>query len=342
MTLHLHALGHFHPRNEITNALLESLDIGTSDDWIVDRVGIRARRTVLPLDYIRQTRNADVRAAREAAEQTHAQLGAEAARMALARAGLSADQVGLLICGSSAPAHGTPADASFVARELGLQALAFDVNSACSSFVTQLTALSWMDPARLPDFILLVCSENLTTVTDYGDRSTCVLFGDGAAAAVISTRIPGCAEVLHAAAASDPSGAGKVVIPRTGYFSQDGRAVQMFAIRRTRQGFEALRDAALQSPGAGQRPLHFVGHQANLRVLEQVCKRSEISPALHHSNVETRGNTGCASAPSALSMHWEQFGAQDDVALVVVGGGLSWARALLRFHAPAAKAEAKA
>ena len=105
----------------------------------------------------------------------------------------------------------------------------------------------------------------------------------------------------------------------------------MFAIRRTRSGYEALRDV-VDEEGAG-RDLHFIGHQANMRVLEQVCKRCEIPAERHHANVDTRGNTGCPSAPSVLSAQWEKFTPRDDVALVVVGGGLTWSRALVRFDA---------
>ena len=105
MALNLLGLGHFHPVNEISNSFLESLDIGTDDEWILERVGIRSRRTVLPLDYIRQTRNAESRASGEAAEWTNAELGAQAAQMALERAGISAGDVGLVVGGSCARAR---------------------------------------------------------------------------------------------------------------------------------------------------------------------------------------------------------------------------------------------
>ncbi|MEN8162096.1 MAG: ketoacyl-ACP synthase III, partial [Myxococcota bacterium] len=85
--MHLHGLGHFHPENELSNRFLEELDIGTTDEWIVDRVGIRARRTVLPLEYVRDTKNQDVRAASEAALHTSAEMGARAAELAIRRAG---------------------------------------------------------------------------------------------------------------------------------------------------------------------------------------------------------------------------------------------------------------
>jgi 3-oxoacyl-[acyl-carrier-protein] synthase-3 len=331
VTLHLHGLGHFHPENEITNRFLEELDIGTNNEWIVERVGIRARRTALPLDYIRSTRNRDLRAAPEAALYTTAQLGARAAELALARAGIERSRIGMVISGSSAPAVVCPAEAAFVAKELGIEVPCFDLNSACTTFLAQLYHLSLMNPELLPDFVLIVQSEELTSVVDYSDRNTAVLFGDAAAAAIVSLRIPGRARVLCVNAQSSPAGADKVLIPRTSYFRQDGRAVQMFAIKRTREGYERLVEARRDDPEAEARPLHFVGHQANLRVLEQVCERCEIPAALHHANVELHGNTGGASAPSVLSMEWEKWQAHDDVAVSVVGGGLTWARALIRF-----------
>ena len=103
MTLYVHGLGHFHPENEITNKFLESLDIGTSDEWIMERVGIRSRRTVLPLDYIRETRNADPREAERVNVYDNGQLGARAAKLAVERAGISMSDIGMVIGGGCAP-----------------------------------------------------------------------------------------------------------------------------------------------------------------------------------------------------------------------------------------------
>jgi 3-oxoacyl-[acyl-carrier-protein] synthase-3 len=250
---------------------------------------------------------------------------------ALARSGVDRSRIGIVLSGSSAPSVTCPAEAAFVAKELGIEVPAFDLNSACTTFLAQLYHLTLMHPDRLPDFVLIVQTESLTTVVDYSDRNTAVLFGDGAAAAVVSLRVPGRARVLHVNAQSSPAGADKVLIPRTGYFGQDGRAVQMFAIKRTREGYERVVEARRDDPEAEARPLHFVGHQANLRVLEQVCERCSIPPERHHANVELHGNTGGASAPSVLSMEWEKWQPHDDVAVSVVGGGLTWARALVRF-----------
>ncbi|MGH7855815.1 MAG: 3-oxoacyl-ACP synthase III family protein, partial [Candidatus Binatia bacterium] len=290
-----------------------------------------SRRTILDLDYIRTTKNRDLRAAAEASTHSNAELGRQAAEMAIARAGISPSDVGMVIGGGSVPESLTPADAAYIARELGIEAPVFDVNSACTSFLVQVNLLAMMRPEALPDFVLIVVPEAVTRVVDYGDRSAAVIWGDGAAAAVVSTKLAGRAEVLGARMASDPAGADKVVVPRLGYFDQEGRAVQMFAIKKTEIVYRELRDEF----ATDGRTLHFVGHQANLRMLQNVCERCDIPPERHHANVETRGNTAAASSPSVVSMRWEEWGPTDDVAVVGVGAGLTWAGYLLRFGSAA-------
>jgi 3-oxoacyl-[acyl-carrier-protein] synthase-3 len=330
-SLQLLGLGHFHPETEITNRFLEELDIGTNDEWIMERVGIRSRRTVLPLDYIRATRNRDPRAALEASTLTQAELGRRAAEMALARAGVSSEDVGLVIAGASCSDWSSPAEACAIACALGIEAPALDVNSACTSLFAQLWLLSCMRPEALPDVVLLVAPEALTRVVDYADRTASVIWGDGAAAAVVSFRRPGAAEILDHTLASSPAGFEKVVVPRLGHFAQDGRAVQLFAIKKTIALLRTLQARFLSST----RRLHFVGHQANLRMLENVCRSCDVPDDLHHSNVEHYGNTAAASAASVVSMRWEKWQPGDDVALVGVGSGLTWSSALLRFGAAA-------
>src|SRR5260221_1007669 len=133
----LHAIGHFHPENLITNAFLQELGLETDETWILDRVGIRTRHTVLPLDYIRQTKNRDVRAAQEAALYSNAETGKRAALMALERAGLKPSDIGMVISGGCAPDECIPAEACRVAESLNIDAPALDINSACSSFAAQ-------------------------------------------------------------------------------------------------------------------------------------------------------------------------------------------------------------
>jgi 3-oxoacyl-[acyl-carrier-protein] synthase-3 len=327
VSLYLHGIGHFHPENQITNAFLEALDIGTTEAWILDRVGIRVRRTVMSLDYIKQTRNRDIRAAAEASKYTNAEMGARAARMAIERAGISPGDIGMVITGSSAPDTLSPADACNVAAALGLEVPAFDMNSACTSYFIPIHLLSMMQPDKLPPFVLVVAPESLTRTVDYNDRTTAVLWGDGAAAAVLSTRERGRAEYIGTMLDSSPSGHDKVVVPRYGYFRQDGQAVQKFAVKRTADSLKRIREAHANASGK----VAFIGHQANLRMLESVCKLCSIPAERHFSNVEQFGNTAAAGSPSVLSMHWDEWKKDDEVAVVGVGAGLTWAGYLLRF-----------
>jgi 3-oxoacyl-[acyl-carrier-protein] synthase III len=328
--LYLHALGHFHPETLISNAFLESLDIGTDEAWILDRVGIRQRHTVLPLDYIRSTLNRDPRGAQEAATLTNGQTGARAALMALDRAGRAVSEVGLVLSGSCSPDECIPAEANRVAQALGVDAPALDLSSACSSFASQLYFLEAMRPEKLPDFILVVNPENSTRVVDYSDRSTCVLWGDCSTAALVSPRIPGPWKVTETRLSGDPSGAEKVRVPRLGHFTQQGSVVQKFAIQRTAETLEALREVYLaRNPAKTEAEVDFIGHQANLRMLESVARRCRVPAGRHHYNVDARGNVGSAGAPSVLSERWGTQALGDAVALCVVGSGLTWAGVLL-------------
>ena len=328
MTLNLLGLGHFHPENEITNRFLEELDIGTNDEWILERTGIHCRRTALPLDYIRETRNQDPREATRAAVISNASMGARAAEMALARAGVSVADVGLVIGGGCAPDTVTPAEACNIGAELGVEAACVDISSACSSFIAGVYMLSLMDPSKLPDVVLLVTAEPMTGTVDYNDRASAVLWGDGALAAVLSTRHRGRASLLGQTLMSDPAGNEKVVVPRLGHFRQEGRTVQRFAIRKTSDLYMKSREAFRQE----DRAFHFIGHQANLRMLESVCARCEIPADRHHSNCEFFGNTAGASSGGVISQHWDKWTANDDLSVVGIGSGLTWGSYLMRFH----------
>ncbi|HKU42304.1 MAG TPA: ketoacyl-ACP synthase III [Polyangiales bacterium] len=327
MSVYLHGIGHSHPPTEITNQFLEDLDIGTTDAWILERVGIRSRRTVLALDYIKHTKNADPRASVEARTCDQGELGARAAELALARSGISASDIGMVIGGSSAPDFVTPAQACVVAARLGIDAPAFDVASACTSFFVPLHLLSMMAAEQTPRFILLVVPETLTCTVDYRDRSAAVLWGDAAGAAVISMRERGRAELLSASLGSSPASFDKVTVPRQGFFRQEGQIVQKFAIKRMTAMVQALQEAH-RTPG---RPLSFVGHQANLRMLQSVAAACDIPSTRHFHNVCEYGNTAAAGSVSVISSRWDAWNSEDDVAVAGVGAGLTWASYLLRF-----------
>ncbi|MBW2600083.1 MAG: ketoacyl-ACP synthase III [Deltaproteobacteria bacterium] len=326
--LYLHGLGHFHPENVITNRFLNELDIGSSEEWILERVGIRSRRTSLPLDYIKTTKNRDPRAAFEASLCANAQAGARAAHLALKRAGIKPEDLGLIISGSSAPDHVAPAEAATVAAEIGIDIPCFDLNSACSTFGMQLNFLNNMKPETLPPYILVVNPESLTHVVDYSDRRVAPLFGDGSSAAVVSASVPSKMVFEAFFCDSKPSSWDMVRIPRLGYFGQSGSAVQGFAIRKTTESLRKLQETYPINSGR----FKFVGHQANFGMLKTVCERCNMSEENHWHNVVDYGNTGCSSAPCVLSQNWDRFRPGDHIALVIAGAGLTWAHTMLKIQ----------
>lgn len=322
--LFIHGIGHFHPENRIDNHLLESLDIETSDQWIVERTGIHSRNTVLPLSYIVETRNRDPKAADEASLYTNAETSYRAALMALERAGLSCSDIGMVVAGGSAPRMTAPAEACIIADRLGISAPALDINSACSTFAVQLRMLALMNADSLPDFVLVINPENLTRAVNYNDRNVAVLMGDCSTAAVVSKTVPARAVVGESCHQSDPSGWNKVTIPSAGHLSQEGGAVQNFAIRKTVSTIEFLRQHTSAIP-------YFIGHQANLPMLKSACTRAGIPNERHLFNIDMHGNCGAAGGPSVLSEKWDQFLPGDEVVMAVVGAGLTWAGLLITF-----------
>jgi 3-oxoacyl-[acyl-carrier-protein] synthase-3 len=328
--LFIHGVGHFHPENRIDNAFLASLHIGTDDAWIVERVGIRSRRTVLPLDYIVRTKNEHPLEAARWSLYTNAETGARAARLAMERAGVNPSQIGLVIAGGCSPQYSIPAEACLVAAELGIHAPAYDISSACSSFAVQLHHLRTMRPEAMPDYVLVVNVENTTRTVDYRDRRTAVLWGDGSSAAVVSTRLPAPVRVRQSVVHSDPAGWNKVVIPAGGHFAQEGSAVQGFAIRKS---VATLNELALhlRDDRAG---MLFIGHQANLLMLNAVCARARVEPARHLFNVDQFGNCGAAGAPGVLSQNWDTLPPRCEIVMVVVGSGLTWGGLLIDVGRP--------
>jgi len=325
--LFLHAVAAFHPENVIDNAFLESLDIGVTEQWILDRVGILERRTVLPLDYIRMTKNADPRQAIKLAMYTSADTSERAAKRALQMAGISAADVGLVIAGSSSCEHTAPAQACEIAARLMISAPCFDLNAACSSFAVQVHFLSHMESKSLPDYVLLVNPENSTRFVNYSDRSNSVLVGDGTTAAILSPRVPSAAKIKFSRMYCDPQGWDRVTVAAGGYFQQQGASVQKFAITRTIELFRELNDLI----GCHPPRILFVGHQANLMALQTICARAEINSLNHLYNVDRFGNTFAAGAPSVIAEHWDNFRNDDALIVAVVGAGLTWAGFVIKF-----------
>ncbi len=318
--LYIHGAGHFHPNNVISNDFLESLNIGTTDDWIMDRVGIKTRRTVMDLNYIKSTQNHVINKEKQNIEFTSAQMGAKAIDMALERAGLKTDDIGMVLSATCAPTYSLPANACVIAKEAGINAYAIDITSACSSFVAHMDYLFNMNPDSMPDYVMCVLPESWTTTIDYSDRKTAVLIGDGAAAVVVSKKHISKMLISNTTMTSNPSDWEKVQTKSGEHFYQDGLSVQKFAIKKSMATFRALQkhmDVELNQH-------YFISHQANLSMLKSVCKKLEIPAEKHLYNVDKFGNCGAAGAPSVFSQNWDRFKAGDYITLVVVGAGLTW------------------
>lgn len=326
--IYFHGFGHFHPENQLDNAFLESLDIGTNDQWIVERVGIKNRRTVLPLDYIKSTKNQDLKAAQEAALYSNAETGRRAALMAIERAGIKPSDIGMVIAGGCSPDTCIPAEGARIANLLGLHHIpAFDLHSACSTFGAQAHLVKQMG-LNAPDYVLLVQPENTTRITNFADRSSAILFGDATSAAVVSTKHRARARCEHSTFNVNASGCDDVCIPRLGHFYQNGSAVQKFAIKQMTSLLSVVQER-LGPERAGR--LHYVGHQANLTMLKSVVKRCEIPEERHLYNIVEYGNQAAAGGPVVISQNWDRFKDGDVVALVVVGSGLSWSSLQIEF-----------
>lgn len=316
--LYIHGAGHYHPENIIDNDFLASLDIGTNNQWIIERVGIKKRHTVMDLDYIKNSHNTDVGHAK--INESSAEMGAKAIAMALKRANITKTDIGMVVSATCAPTYSLPANASVIAQQAGIDGLTVDITSACSSFAAHVHFLNHMDSVAMPDYVLCVIPESWTTTTDYSDRRTAVLIGDGAAAVVFSKKHPAALKVKQTFMQSDPASWQKVQTKTGGHFYQDGLSVQKFAIKKTVSTFNHFQQNTQQALNEH----YFISHQANLTMLESVCGKLNISDEKHLYNVDEFGNCGAAGAPSVLSQNWDLFKAGDLITLIVVGAGLTW------------------
>ncbi|HKX46032.1 MAG TPA: ketoacyl-ACP synthase III, partial [Planctomycetota bacterium] len=301
------------PRDVITNAeLLERID--TTDEWIVAHTGMRERR-------------------RAPADWDTSDLGADATRAALERTGWAGDDVDLLVCATSTPDRLIPATASFISKKLGIDPVAFDVNAACSSFVYGLAVVEGLMGRMGYQRAALCTAEKYTRVTDYTDRSTCIFFGDSAATVLLQTERPERGlEVVDVTLENCNEGADYVTTFIGGYFWQDGRRVKEYALRsfeKSARDMLARHDLAIGDIRA------FCGHQANLRVLEQVGAAIGLRPEQHWHNVAELGNQGAAGVATAFCTRLDEHRASlrdgDLFLLTVFGSGFTYASALLRW-----------
>jgi 3-oxoacyl-[acyl-carrier-protein] synthase-3 len=304
------------PTSVVTNDDL-SLILDTDDEWIRERTGIEERRVASP-------------------DESTVTLGAAAATAALTDASRTVDDVDLVIVATVTPPTHLPGDAARLQHVLGLRCGGFDVNGACAGFVHALAAASAHVMAGSAECVLVVGAETLTRVVDPQDRSTAVLFGDGAGAAVVIAGPGGDDEpgLLAWNAGCDGEAEGILRIPPgQQYVEMEGREVFRRAVRAMVSSSRAALERAKLSPDDVDL---FVPHQANARIVTATADRLGIEPGRTVLSVAHTGNTSAASIPIALrqALDTGRLAGGDLVLLTAVGAGLSWASAVVRWAGP--------
>lgn len=316
-------LGTAVPDQRVTNADLEAR-VDTTDAWIVERTGIRERRAAGP-------------------GETTASLAIAAGAAAIKDAGLTPSDIDLLIVATCTPEQPLPSTAAFVQEALGLQCGAFDLGAACSGFVYGTVVASGLVGNGV-GAALVIGAETLTRIIDPDDRSTCILFGDGAGAAVIQPSAPGSdAGLLAWDLGCDGSGipflelqaggsrkplTAEGIANREQYATMDGQSVFRFAVRAV---IDSSRRTLAGAGVSAEEVDWFVPHQANQRIIDAAAHRLGFGPERVVGNLERYGNTSAASIPLALEEAAPNFRDGDLVLLSGFGAGMTWASALLRW-----------
>ncbi|KJS01608.1 MAG: 3-oxoacyl-ACP synthase [Peptococcaceae bacterium BRH_c4a] len=319
-------LGSYVPEKVLTNRELEKM-VDTKDQWIVTMTGIRERRIASP-------------------QQATSDLALEAARKALDDAKISPAEVDLIIVATNTPDHLFPATACIVQDRLGAhRAGAFDLLAGCTGFMYALSVGAQFVESGMYRHVLVIGAETLSRIIDWEDRNTCVIFGDGAGAAIIG-RVPEGYGLIHTKLGSDGSGGQYLDMPAGGskmpacresvdnkmhFLRMNGREVFKFAVRACGDGsLEALKSA-----GLALNDLDFlIPHQANIRIIEAAAKRLQLPMEKVLVNVDRFGNTSTASIPMALeeAVNRGSIKDGDNILMTGFGAGLTWAVTLMRWY----------
>lgn len=319
------ATSSFVPDRVLSNQDLEK-KVDTTDEWIVQRTGIRERRLSGPDEF-------------------PSDLGARAVSKLLQKASLDPKEVDLIVCATSFPDYLFPATACLIQNKTGcVNAGAFDLNTACTGFLYALSAGWKFVESGSHRNVVVLGTETLSKMTNYKDRSTCILFGDGAGAVLLQPSDDE-GEILHCELRADGSQAERVWLPGGGarlpahkmdgdptpyYIHMDGRAVYKFAVNR----FVELTRNAARSCGVDVTDISLlIPHQVNLRIIESAVERLGFPMSRVWVNIQRYGNTSTASIPVGLDEAVREGRIQrgDLVVLVAFGGGLTWASCALRY-----------
>ena len=308
MGVGLLSIGKYVPEDVLTNADLEKL-MDTSDEWIRTRTGIEERRIA---DNFTDTSDMAFVAAQEAIE----------------KAGITADQIGIILVATVTPDQPFPSVATMLQGRLGAKnAAAMDISAACAGFMYGVITAKHFVDAGTHDYVLVVGVEKLSKITDYKDRNTAVLFGDGAGAGIVG-KTSGDRGILSFELGADGTGGEHLYQDR--YLRMNGREVFKFAVRQ--MGETAVH--VIEKAGLEKEEIDFlIPHQANIRIMEASRERLGLPPEKMSKTVHKYGNTSAASIPISMHDDLENGRIKDGDVLVLVGfgGGLTWGGICMRW-----------
>jgi 3-oxoacyl-[acyl-carrier-protein] synthase III len=317
--------GHSYPETILTNADLEKI-VDTTDEWIITRTGIKERRKAAPGEYT-------------------SQFATRASQEAIERAGIDATDIDLILCATVTPDQILPSTACLIQAQLGAnRAAAMDIVAACSGFLYGLTIAEPMIRSGQIKYALVIGAELLTRYVDYTDRSTCVLFGDGAGAAILGP-VEGDRGILASRIRSDGRYEEQLYAPGGGtkggfsaetiargdhFFKMKGNEVFKIAVRSMSDiSKQVLCEAGLKTEDVKL----FIPHQANQRITDAVANMLNVDSSRVYSNIERTGNTSSASIPICLNECVEagRLSKGDIVLLASFGGGFTWGGVVMRW-----------
>ena len=324
-TCSIAGVGSYVPAKVLTNADLEKM-VETSDEWITTRTGIKERRIAAENEFT-------------------SDMAAEAARRAVKMAGITAEQIDLIIVATITPDMVFPSTAALVQHKLGANnAAAFDLEAACSGFIYALEVGQQFITSQTYDTVLVIGAEKLSAIVDWKDRNTCVLFGDGAGAAILQNR-PGAHGLLTAVMGADGSKAELLFMPGGGskcpatagsvdarlhYLRMEGKETFKHAVQAMLSaGTEVMRRCEIDIT----KIKCVIPHQANRRIIDAVGERLGAKPEQIFVNLDKYGNTSAASAAIALdeAVHSGRIHRGDLILVVVFGAGLTWGAAVIEW-----------
>lgn len=318
------AVGHYLPDNRLTNADLEEM-VETNDEWIRTRTGIKERRILKDDD------------------KATAFMGAEAAKEALDERGISAEEIDVIVVATVTPDYLFPATACLVQKEIGASnAYGFDVSAACSGFLFALTTGANFIESGRAQKVLVIGSDKMSSIVDYSDRSTCILFGDGAGAVLLepSEDGTGIIDYIHRSegdtdlALYQPAGGSlnpateQTVAERLHFAKQDGRTV----FKKATVGMADVSAEIMEKNDLGADDIAWlVPHQANLRIIDATANRMGLDSDKVMVNIDEYGNTTAATIPLCLYDWKDKLNHGDNLILAAFGGGYTWGSIYLKW-----------